>query len=253
MLSRASAKKNSSSMGKAPVTRVQAPKRIKNNKLISQYHATINEQKSHESSDLDKLGGFEAYQNASLYGTKHGDTSKWLLKELKSLVKGRKFSAERKMKLLDVGALAHNYLDAKWIKTDAIDLHPRLPGIKREDYLQFEPKEKKDVVCLSLVLNFVGDPFDRGEMIRRAHDHLAADGFLFVVLPRACVNHSRFMTLDHFTSLCASAGFQMKSHHLSMKLAYFLMSKSTPNTVSLLTEPNLTAAGFNNFKIRLKK
>ena len=39
-----------------------------------------------------------------------------------------------------------------------------------------------DVISLSLVLNFVPDPQERGQMLRLAHAMLAPDGLLFVVV-----------------------------------------------------------------------
>lgn len=238
-------------MGKAPVTRIakEGKKRLKNNDLISKYHAKLNDQ---DSDELERLGGFEAYQSASLYGTKHGDTSKWLLKELRPLIQDKLEPGQPKLELLDVGALEHNYTSVKWVETEAIDLHPRIPGIKRENFLEYTvPNGKlKDVVCLSLVMNFEGDPHNRGKMLAKAHEVLEEAGFLFVVLPRSCIDHSRFVTLEYFTQVLGSTGFKLVKHHLSKKLAYFLCQKQEPNGVHP-TEPNIKAAGFNNFKIKL--
>lgn len=237
-------------MGKSPVTRVSkdGKRRLKNNELISKYHAKLNEQ---DAVELEKLGGFDAYQSASLYGTKHGDTSKWLLKELRPLVQEKLLPGQPKLRLLDIGALAHNYTDVKWIETEAIDLHPRLPGIKKENFLEYclPDDHRKDVVCLSLVMNFEGDPHNRGKMLLQAHKMLKNGGFLFVVLPRSCIDHSRFVTMTYFTEILRFTGFELIKHHLSKKLAYFICKKQLP-TGSQPVEPNLQAAGYNNFKIK---
>ena len=47
-----------------------------------------------------------------------------------------------------------------------IDLHSRHPDIKEQDFLQLdeeENREKWDLISLSLVVNFVPEPKDRGE------------------------------------------------------------------------------------------
>ncbi len=230
-------------MGKNPVTRPSRTERLKNNQLISKYHAKLNSQ---DKGALEDLGGFEAYQSASLYGTKFGDTSKWLLKEIKPYLEiGRAYS------LLDVGALAHNYEGKKWIKTEAIDLHPRLPGIKRANFLNYQCDELKDIVCLSLVINFCGDPVDRGKMLIRARDVLKDDGFIYIVLPNSCVFHSRFITQDYFKSLLSTTGFVAIKEHVSRKLYYCLARKAKVEKLEDLSEPNLKVNGYNNFKIRL--
>ena len=45
--------------------------------------------------------------------------------------------------------------------------------------------------ALSLVLNFVGDPARRGEMLAKCAALLPVGGLLFFVLPSACVENSR--------------------------------------------------------------
>lgn len=246
-------------MGKVPVTRAEPTvkrknKRLRNNELISKYHAKINELNAHEAAELENMGGFKAYQNASMYGTKHGDTSKWLMKQVSSLEHSKE-AERKKARLLDVGALAHNYMDYKWIEAEAIDLHPRLPGIKRCDFtLDYKGDACKDIVCLSLVLNFVGDPLARGDMLRKAWSVLVEGGLLFMVLPRACIMHSRFMNMEYFLSLCKSIGFaEVVAQHVSPKLVYVLLRKGDPLPAAFLPEPNLTASGYNNFKIRLRQ
>jgi len=238
-------------MGKFPVTK-SGKQMLKNNQLISKYHAKLNEAKSDDSGSRDgiigELGGFEAYQAASLYGTKHGDTSKWFLKEFKHHRNPGKI-----YRLLDVGALAHNYAACgSWCQPMGIDLRPLIPGIQRANFLDWQPAEAFDIICLSLVLNFVGDPRQRGRMLRKAWENLCGDGFLFVVLPRSCIDHSRFVTLDYFVGLMSFIGFEMLKQHSSRKLSYFLLRKARSSLgVKQPEEPNLKAGGFNNFKIKL--
>lgn len=225
-------------MGKIPVTTKEKTSKSRNNQIISQYHAKVNE--SFDTKEVD----FDEYQNASLYGTKFGDTSKWLLKEFHPFKEQDKFYS-----LLDVGALAHNYSIVKWIKATPIDLRPRLPGILKADFLTYKPNRQFDILCLSLVLNFVGDPLDRGRMMEKACRLTVEGGFVFIVLPKACIDRSRFVTDEYFVSLCGHLGMSLVKKHASKKLMYYLLRK-TGESGPRPKEPHVQAAGFNNFKIR---
>lgn len=238
-------------MGKTPVTRpAPEPKRAKrtSSRLISECHARLNDSPAGSTGEaLEGLGGFAAYQAASLYGTKHsGDTSRWLLKQLRAEPR-----RPAKLRVLDVGALAHNYADVRWMQVEAIDLRPTVPGIRRQDFLAYSPAGSKDLVCLSLVINFVGEPELRGRMLAKAHQVLAPDGLLFVVLPRSCIERSRYVTPAYFGQLCRKVGFETAQAHTSAKLAYFLLRRAEPQPGLALAEPCLRASGHNNFKIRL--
>lgn len=74
------------------------------------------------------------------------------------------------LRILEVGALkADNYQGCcSWIDNTPIDLNARDLGIRQQDFLQMSEDEntsKWDVVSLSLVLNFVPDPRERGKEI----------------------------------------------------------------------------------------
>lgn len=140
-----------------------------------------------------RLGGLEIYQQASLTGAaQYGETSKWLMQQLDGLSIPKRLAGKRR-RLLDVGAIAgtsyFTYLDM--VDPTYIDLNPQATHVIQADFLQFplpsDPTGLFDVVCLSLVINFVGSIPDRTEMLRRAHDFLEPDGLLFVVLPLACL------------------------------------------------------------------
>lgn len=71
--------------------------------------------------------------------------------------------------LLEVGALkADNYKTCKsWIDCMPIDLHSRHPHIIEQNFLTMDMREhenKWDAISLSLVVNFVPLPADRGEI-----------------------------------------------------------------------------------------
>ena len=140
-----------------------------------------------------RLGGLEIYQKASLTGAaQYGETSKWLMQQLKGRSIPKRLAGKRR-RLLDVGAIAGTsysaYLDT--VDPTYIDLNPQASHVVQADFLEFplpaDPTGFFDVVCLSLVVNFVGSIPDRTAMLRRAHDFLGCDGLLFVVLPLACL------------------------------------------------------------------
>ncbi len=73
-------------------------------------------------------------------------------------------------RLLEVGALKpDNYKScSSWIDWTPIDLHSRHPQIQEQDFLKMDLKEhrqKWNAISLSLVLNFVAVPNDRGSYI----------------------------------------------------------------------------------------
>lgn len=155
-------------------------------------------------------------------------------------------------RLLEVGALkADNYRGcSSWIDNTPIDLNAQDPKIRQQDFLQMKEDENAcrwDVLSLSLVLNFVPDPRERGmkvllaqilstsdmclgRMLQLAHLFLDASrahtGYLFVTvravqlstgelatddlvqLPLPCVQNSRYLTLEHFEDLMKCVGFE---------------------------------------------
>ncbi|KAH9446797.1 hypothetical protein MJO29_016432 [Puccinia striiformis f. sp. tritici] len=195
-----------------------------------------------------KLGGLEAYQTASKIGgavENGGETGKWCAQTLINL--GLRPSgpanAINKITLLDVGAIDGKsyakYTD--WISTTSIDINPIDESIvARCDFFQFPiPKtedQKFDVVCLSLVLNFIGDLKKRGEMIKRARKFLKPTGKLFIVLPLACLNNSRYLDFERFKMILNHLGFKTIKQHNSSKLTYWLLEKANfeqPNKSTL--------------------
>lgn len=211
--------------------------------------------------ELESMGGLQAYQSASLLGQSRqrgGDTSRWLLPHISDLISAAgtltsdgasasvaRASASvaqasasvaptlphrRKLRLLDVGALQNNYVrETAWIESTCIDLNARSAEVRQLDFLELEPEHDGtfDVVCLSLVLNFQPDPAVRGQMLARAHRVLRAEGEsrMFIVLPRPCVDNSRYTDHEHFVGLVETLGFRLVVHHYSAKLAYFLFRR----------------------------
>lgn len=126
--------------------------------------------------EMEAMGGLDWYQKASQLGqskARGGDSSKWLIQTLKSHCKETIDTTTKPIKVLDIGAVApDNYKPySSWIAAKPIDLNPQHPDIQKQDFLQMVPPTtgdtKFDIVCLSLVINFVGDPKDRGTITEK--------------------------------------------------------------------------------------
>ncbi|KAG0365636.1 hypothetical protein BGZ54_006360 [Gamsiella multidivaricata] len=182
--------------------------------------------------EMDDLGGLDMYQKASTLGQskqRGGDSSKWLIPILESCHPELNKKAGPALKLLDIGALSpHNYQKySSWIHTVPIDLNPQDPLITKMDFLEMPvPTDREklfDVVCLSLVVNFVGDPTQRGEILRYSTRFLVpGTGVLYLVLPLPCIENSRYMDHELLVKMMSSLGYTtLVSHHFAKKLAYY--------------------------------
>ena len=219
-------------------------------------------------SQLASLGGLERYQDASLAGQskeRGGDTSGVLVQWLTSACGG-----PSGLSLLEVGALSVENACARSKifggGIERIDLNSRHPDIREEDFMDLPlPKGEKeffDVVSLSLVVNYVGDPESRGNMLARVADFLRSrperkqrvdqikteesDGLpegkhediggkaedifpaLFLVLPAPCVNNSRYLDEERLKAILETLGFSLIRRKLSSKLIYYLWRHADP-------------------------
>ena len=196
---------------------------------------------------IEAAGGLRKYQEASIQGQsaeRGGDTSKILvqwLSEVKSqeIVRGR---SSGKLRMLEVGALRTDNVCSKSgiFEMRRIDLHSQRPDIEEQDFMEIplptiEDLHEKgfDIVSLSLVVNFVGDPAQRGEMLKRVATLLrpqANDGGeteeifpgLFMVLPAPCVMNSRYLDEGRLEDMMQSLGYTQAKRKLSSKLIYYL-------------------------------
>ncbi|KAG9040113.1 hypothetical protein FRB95_000042 [Tulasnella sp. JGI-2019a] len=212
------------------------------------------------------MGGLGLYQEMSVTGQRKdrgGGSEKILIGWLRDLqantcqppsVKGKERAdptlKSAKLRLLEVGALLpDNYAGcSSWIDCYPIDLRSRHPEIKEQDFMLLDQERNHaawDLISLSLVLNFVGDPYNRGNpklryhharrgsntrvtlgsMLRLAHKFLRPDtGLLFIVLPLPCVSNSRYLDLPHFRDLMAAIGFRIEKERWkeSGKVGYWL-------------------------------
>lgn len=219
------------------------------------------------SAEIEKLGGISRYQEASLQGQSQdrgGDTSRVLMdwlpaKELKQ--SGQKF------KLLEVGALSTKNVCSKSgiFNCVHIDLNSQEAGILKQDFmdrpLPSTDDDRFDIISLSLVLNFVPDGGLRGEMLKRTLSFLRDTGVsewfpsLFLVLPRSCVDNSRYFTEKRLQELMDSLGYVQAKHKSTQKLVYGLwLKQGTVKTKAEFTKQELNPGRTrNNFVITLKR
>ncbi|KAJ1721571.1 25S rRNA (adenine2142-N1)-methyltransferase [Coemansia erecta] len=243
----------------------------------------IDSQIAQVSREMAEMGGLDWYQKASLLGQckqRGGDTSRWLVPRLHELGLDKR---EKRLRLLEVGALSsRNYeKEHHWIDVVPIDLNSQEPGIYQLDFLdikigsaeQAEPSSTDDddnddddepdngkaqlfgspfeVISLSLVVNFIGDPGRRGDMLRQAAKLLTPDGLLFLVLPRSCVANSRYLDDERLLAIMECLGFaQLQSHHTA-KLAHYLYRFNGPSESNESFKKKLlySEGGRNNFSI----
>ncbi|TDL27238.1 hypothetical protein BD410DRAFT_714233 [Rickenella mellea] len=187
------------------------------------------------SHEIAELGGLSAYQRMSTIGQgkdRGGGSEKVLISWLKERLMADRHGKD-KLKLLEVGALKpDNYAPCgSWLDVLPIDLRSNHPSITEQDYLTMDidqHAEYWDIISLSLVVNFVPDPRDRGRMLTRAHEMLRQDGLLFLVLPLPCVTNSRYLTFEHLKTLMEFIGFEQIRDRWKEggKMAYWLYKKT---------------------------
>lgn len=168
----------------------------------------------------------------------------------------RRRGAGEKIRMLEVGALRIDNACSRSsvFEVERIDLRSQHPGIKSQDFmcrpLPATPVGKFDIVSLSLVLNYVGTPAARGEMLQRvekflrpAHcavGHADSGGGeedlegeegretderlvpgLFLVLPAPCVANSRYLDERRLEEIMWGLGYVRRKRKMSAKLVYY--------------------------------
>ena len=141
--------------------------------------------------------------------------------------------------MLEVGALRIDNACSRsgLFEMERIDLHSQHPAIREQNFMEMQAcaaedlgQEGFDIVSLSLVVNFVGDPAGRGEMLSRVANFLRPcpghkDGHfpsLFLVLPASCVTNSRYLDEETLDAIMESLGYKRAKRKLSSKLVYYL-------------------------------
>ncbi|KAG8217215.1 nucleolus protein [Butyriboletus roseoflavus] len=189
--------------------------------------------------EIEHLGGLAAYQRMSSIGQggdRGGGSEKVLIKWLVGMGLAQR-DEKGSLSLLEVGALKpDNYAScSSWITTTPIDLRSRHPSIIEQDFLSMdvdEHTERWDLISLSLVVNFVPEPKDRGRMLILAHTFLRPSGLLFLALPLPCVENSRYMSFERLELLMTTIGFAEVETKWRQggKMAYWLYQKIAPDS-----------------------
>ena len=221
--------------------------------------------------EIASLGGLGHYQQASLQGPsldRGGDTSKVLLEWLstKEVATGGP-----RLKMLEVGALSTRNACSRSGLFDMvhIDLNSQEQGILEQDFMErplpASDTDKFDIISLSLVLNFVPEAEGRGQMLLRTLSFLreqkaASQGpfpfpALFLVLPRSCLDNSRYMTQSRLEELMGDLCYQRVHIKMTQKLAYSLWhnTRLLPSTKIEFTKREVNPGRTrNNFVITLQ-
>lgn len=217
---------------------------------------------------IEANGGLTLYQRASILGQsaeRGGDSGivlkRWIGEAFPRGVESRVQNAQdeprgnMKIRILEVGALKVDNVCSRtpYFSVERIDLQSQHPEIKTQDFMQrplpSTPEEYFDIVSLSLVLNYLGTPAGRGEMLLRVEKHLRRPKIhvsggndlqqsamtprpyqeensllpsLFLVLPAPCVTNSRYLNEDKLEAMLNSLGYEMARKKLSAKLIYYL-------------------------------
>jgi 25S rRNA (adenine2142-N1)-methyltransferase len=224
--------------------------------------------------ELQAMGGRSEYQRASQLSTCFHSTSKWVLgylarqgwlygitimeqspldsdhRHLQSGVTKRKSRPRRDTRILEVGAINTELLDAaaetiqsgessgdtaacttKYrLDVRSIDLHSMEARIEEADFLTLpfcseDVTKRYDVIVCSMVINCVPTPADRGKMLARLFHHLRPGGLLFLTLPKSCLTRSAFMTMTVFEDMLGRSGgvgFDIVETKQSPKVAFFV-------------------------------
>ena len=97
------------------------------------------------------------------------------------------------------------------------------------------PPRPFDAIVMSLVLNFQGDPRKRGDMLALAADprllKVEEGGMLFVALPSASLDNSRYCDLDRFVEVVTHEhlfSFELVEKKLSAKLILLAFRRKAP-------------------------
>lgn len=229
--------------------------------------------------EIEENGGIHEYQKASIAGqssARGGDTSKlliqWLRETWPDQFSAKSTSACEKFSLLEVGSLsAENecstcgYFDP----VERIDLNSQDPAhIKQQNFMErplpVSDAERFDLISLSLVVNYVPNHFERGEMLRRTTKFLkkTAAGVknsalpgIFFVLPAPCVLNSRYFTEARLLEIMTALGYTMQLRKESSKLLYWFFRLTSRPKAQIptfkRTELN-PGSSRNNFSICLK-
>lgn len=244
--------------------------------IIQQTHLLQKSNNNNNNSNNNNTVNIELYQQASSIGHSSQEnnsfnSSKWIIPLIKRHFK-QQINNKQKMKLLDVGSLCNHYNTYNNIlDIHAIDINSMHPTVQKIDFFDLRYRTLSyDVIVCSLVLNYIGDKFKRGLMLQRCYDMLHNNissnhnnnRYFYLVLPKACLFNSRYLTVDIFNNdiMLNHIGFKCTHTHVSNKLIlleYVTVNKNNNNNTTTATteyKPNVILKGdkHNNFSIALK-
>jgi 25S rRNA (adenine2142-N1)-methyltransferase len=199
------------------------------------------------------MGGIEKYQQASMYGAKSSKfvCAHWVEPLLKEHIFTpsttdplNKIDTAIRPRILDVGAIDNQYLQYDWFDAVPIDLNAQHKSVVQADFFDYahahiEQHQKKknkpfDAIVLSLVLNFQGDPRRRGDMLALAADArlLRSGGLVYVALPSASLDNSRYCDEDYLIQVCETLGLKVVERKRSAKLALLAFQQTSGHAAS---------------------
>ena len=167
-------------------------------------------------------------------------------------------SSRRLPRLLDVGSLGNPYQSySHLLDLLPIDLNPQHPSVRRMDFFDLASHtyaRSFDCVVLSLVLNFVPLPTLRGRMLRRSAAMLRLGGWLYCMLPAACVNNCRWLDEAVLRELMARCGLRVTELHYSRKIVLVEATTDVDAADAGEWKSGLVRRGeqYNNFSIALE-
>lgn len=225
---------------------------------------------------IEENGGLEVYQAASKQGQskdRGGDSSKVLVDWLhdakviqRAKAKAKEDTSESILRCLEVGALSTTNEISKYpgqIEMTRIDLNSQGAGIEKQNFMDRPlPRSEDDcfdIISLSLVLNYVPDPVQRGEMLKRITQFLGRNDMnqrvntcilpcLFFVLPLPCVENSRYLDEELLFRIMTNLGFSLIKKKKTPKLCYYLFSlRTSPSSQKTEKTKVRDGPGMNNF------
>lgn len=213
-------------------------------------------------------GGLESYQVASKLGQsmdRGGDSSKVLIDWIKPELK--EFNKEMpRLRVLEVGALSTKNACSMNPALDVtrIDLNSQEPGILKQDFMERPlpsgDEEKFNMISLSLVLNYVPDATGRGEMLKRCVQFLTSKSAwefvprLFLVLPIACVDNSRYLNEERLGEIMNCLGFRLTQSRRTSKLVFHLWEHTGDYSPKAFKKEELRSGKTrNNFAVIMNK
>jgi 25S rRNA (adenine2142-N1)-methyltransferase len=213
-------------------------------------------------------GGLESYQIASKLGQsmdRGGDSSKVLIDWIKPQLKQWNKTIP-KLQVLEVGALSTKNACSinPALDVTRIDLNSQEPGILKQDFMErplpSDEDERFNIISLSLVLNYVPDATGRGEMLKRCVQFLTSKcpielaPSLFLVLPIACVDNSRYLNEERLGEIMNCLGFRLTQSKRTSKLVFYLWEHTGDYSPKPFKKEELRSGGTrNNFAVILNK